>query len=335
MEDKISLAHGSGCKATRELIEKIIIKYLGNPILDKLSDASLLEINNKKIYFTTDSYTINPIFFSGGDIGKLAISGTTNDLAMMGAKPLFLSLSFIIEEGFTLNDLERIVKSIRDEKKKIGVEIVCGDIKVIEKGKLDKIIINTAGIGILEYRSELSVDKIKAGDKIILNGEIGEHEIAILLARGEFNFKANIKSDCCLLWPSIKELLSGCSKIKFMRDPTRGGLGVVLNEIVENENFGIVINEEKIPISEGVKTVCEILGYDPLYLANEGKFIMVINDKEVEKAISIMKNNKWGRKASIIGEITDKHKGKVVLNTLIGGKRIIDMPYGTQLPRIC
>lgn len=330
--DRITLAHGSGCRATRELIENLILKHLGNPELAKLSDSALINIEGKELAFTTDSYTVNPIFLPGSDIGKLSIYGTVNDLAVMGAKPLYVSLSMIIEEGLLIEELEKVVLSIKEAKEVSEVEILCGDIKVVEKGKCDKLFITTSGIGLRLYEG-LGIDKIRISDRLIVNGPIGEHEIAVLIARGDFKFKAEVKSDCQPLWGVIKELISKCREIRFMRDITRGGLGTVLNEILRGD-FGIQIYEDKIPITKQVRAISEILGYDPLYLANEGKFLLVIGKEEEELALRILGEYGYGY-ANCIGEITDRDKGKVVLHTTTGGMRLIDYPYGTQLPRIC
>jgi len=333
MNEKIILAHGSGCRATRDLINDVILKHLGNSELGELNDSALLDLESGKVAFTTDSYTVTPLFFPGSDIGKLSVYGTSNDLAVMGARPLYLSLGFIIEEGLAYDEFEKVVRSIKEAKNTAGIEIVTGDTKVVEKGKCDKLFISTAGIGIIKYNG-LSPSSIEAGDKVIINGSIGEHEIAVLLARGELKFNADICSDCAPLWNAVSGLIQKCKKIKFMRDATRGGVGVVLNEIVENKNFGIEIYEEKIPVANSVKAVSEMLGYDPLYLANEGKFIIVIDKDEGAKALDILRSAGYNN-AAAIGEIGDVYKGKVMMNTSAGGRRILDYPYGTQLPRIC
>ncbi len=333
MNKNIILAHGSGCRAGRDLVQGLIFKYLGNHELKKLRDAASIDIKSQKLAYTTDSYTVNPLFFNGSDIGKLAVFGTVNDLAVSGAEPLYISLSFIIEEGFPLFDFERVLSSIKKAKIASGVEIVTGDTKVVERGKADKLFITTSGIGIRKYR-DLEIGNIKAGDKVIINGNIGDHEIAVLLARGEFKFKATVESDCCSLWGVINRLISKCRRIKFMRDVTRGGVGVLLNEIVEGSNFGIEISENKIPVNKKVKAISDMLGFDPLYLANEGKFVLVIDKKEELEALVALKSSGF-RDAVTIGTVSDIYKGKAVLKTISGGRRIIDYPYGTQLPRIC
>lgn len=331
MDKIITLAHGSGCRATRELIENIIKKYLGNPILNKLYDSAILDVPDERLAFTTDSYTVKPLFFPGGDIGKLTVYGTINDLAVMGAEPKFLSLCLIIEEGFKLSDLEKIIISLKSAKEEGKVEIVCGDIKVVEKGSCDGIYLNSSGIGIRKISN--FPQPISIGDKILINGTIGDHEIAILLARGEFKLKAEVQSDCTPLWEIISKLISHCDGIRFMRDATRGGIGVILNEISSSYKLGIMLKEDSIPIREEVRAMAELLGYEPIYLANEGKFVTVIAHKEAEKALQILKENGFPQ-ASIIGEVI-KAEPIVVMETITGAHRVIDFPYGTQLPRIC
>ncbi|MCF8297488.1 MAG: hydrogenase expression/formation protein HypE [Saprospiraceae bacterium] len=336
-KNKILLSHGSGGKLTHNLIKDIFLKYFNNDILGKQTDSALLNIDTKDLAFTTDSYVVDPIFFPGGDIGKLAVCGTVNDLAVSGAKPLYLSASFIIEEGFPIDDLETIVKSMAKEAKKAGVKIVTGDTKVVDKGKCDKIFINTTGIGSLSKdRLEISSgSQIEIGDKIIVNGNIGEHGMAVMSARNELNFEANVESDCASLNGLIHNILWASKNVKFMRDATRGGVGTVLCEIAGNKKFGIEIEETKLPISENVKGMCEIFGFDPLYVANEGKLIVIVPRKFANKVLTVMKSHELGKNSSIIGQIVKTNKGLVVLKTEIGGSRIVDMLSGAQLPRIC
>jgi len=333
----ILLNHGSGGRLTHDLIQNLFFKYFNNDILSSQTDSALLKIDSKNLAFTTDSYVVDPLFFPGGNIGKLAVCGTVNDLAVSGAKALYLSIGFIIEEGFSFDDLKIIVKSIADEAKKANVKIVTGDTKVVNKGKCDKLFINTSGIGLLkEKHKEISSGKnIKFGDKIIINGFIGDHGMAVLSARNELNFEANVESDCASLNNLIQNVLDKSDKIKFMRDATRGGVGTILCEIAENRKFGIEIDETKLPVRENVKGMCEIFGFDPLYVANEGKVLIVVSNKDAEEVLKTIKNNSLGVEAAIIGEIINEHHGLVVLNTEISGKRIIDMPAGEQLPRIC
>lgn len=335
MNDEILLAHGSGGKLTYDLINNLFIKYFNNPILNARSDSAVLNIPEDKIAFTADSYVINPIFFPGGDIGKLAVCGTINDLSVSGAAPLYISASFIIEEGLQFSILEKIVKSMALESKKAGVLIVTGDTKVVNKGECDKIFINTSGIGIFEDENNLA-KKIEAGDKIIINGFIGDHEIAVLSQRNSIELKDKLSSDCASLNNLIKKAMRASNKIKYMQDVTRGGLATILAEIAsKNNKLGFEINEKEIPVRESVNGLCEIFGFDPLYLANEGKVLMIVNKKDAGKIIKAWKKDPLGKNAGIIGEVVEEHKGKVILKTIIGGNRIIDMLSGMQLPRIC
>lgn len=317
-----------------QLIEDLFLKNFNNEIIEKLDDSASLPSLSEKfdICFTTDSYTVDPVFFPGGDIGKLSVCGTINDLSVCGARPLFISCSFIIEEGFDFEDLEKIVDSMRKVSETTGVKIVTGDTKVVEKGKADKIFINTSGIGIKDKNLKLGKEYIEVGDKVIISGTIGDHEISIISKR--LNFETEIESDCAPLNKLISEIIKE-GEIKFMRDPTRGGIATTLNEIVKGQNFGILIERRKIPVREEVKSICEILGIDPLYLANEGKVLIVCKNKDSEKILSKMKENEYGKNAQIIGEIVEEPKGKVLLETEIGSKIVIDMLSGGQYPRIC
>jgi hydrogenase expression/formation protein HypE len=337
MESNILLGHGSGGKLSHNLIIDLFVRYFDNPVLKQQTDSALLDINSANIAFTTDSYIVDPIFFPGGDIGKLAVCGTVNDLAVSGATPKYLSVSFIIEEGFSTKELETIVSSMADEAKRAGILIVTGDTKVVNKGKCDKLFINTSGVGFIEekYMSISTGEKIKTGDKIIINGTIADHGMAIMATRNFANFKADIKSDCACLNHLIKEILDTNCHIKFMRDATRGGIATILCELAEKNNLGIEIDESKVDINENVRGMCELLGFDPFYVANEGKIILIASVEEVDKIISVMKQNEFGKNSSVIGEVVDNHNGKAVLKTGIGGKRIIDMLADEQLPRIC
>ncbi len=333
----ILLGHGSGGKLSHDLIKQLFVKHFDNPVLQQQTDAALLEVKTDSIAFTTDSFVVDPIFFPGGDIGKLAVCGTVNDIAVSGAKPLYLSSSFIIEEGFSIEELEKIVVSMANEAKKAGVIIVTGDTKVINRGKCDKVFINTSGIGALHERQKdiSSGNNIQAGDKIIINGSIGDHGMAIMAEREFQNFKTDIKSDCTCLNHLVEKVIDVSSKIRFMRDATRGGISTVLNELVEDKNFGLDIDEASIPVKENVKGMCELLGFDPFYVANEGKIIFVVAAEDAEKVLEAMKQDDAGKESAIIGTITEEHPGKGWITTEIGGKRIIDMLAGEQLPRIC
>jgi len=337
MSKTILLGHGSGGKLTGNLIKKTFIRYFSNPVLEALTDSAIINVGDTLLAFTTDSYVVDPVFFPGGDIGKLAVNGTVNDLAVSGAEPMFISASFIIEEGLQISDLEVITKSMRDESDKAGVKIVTGDTKVVKKGQCDKIFINTSGIGILDKKHEnISTGKyIEPGDKIIINGHIGDHAIAVMGARENLKFETKIESDCAPLNHLIKAFLNSGSDIKFMRDITRGGLATIVSEIVENRKFGVSINEAAVPVRESVKGMCEIFGYDPLFLANEGKVLIVVSDISAEKVMEIMKTHEYGKDAALIGEITTGNAGKAILRSIVGGSRIIDKLTGEQLPRIC
>lgn len=321
-----------------KLIGELFRKKFSNEILDELGDSAIVEISarkNSKISFTTDSYVVNPLFFPGGDIGKLAVCGTINDLAVSGAKPLYISCGFIIEEGLEYKILEKITDSIAKTAKKENVKIVTGDVKVVEKNSADKLFINTSGIGIIDGNIKISKESIKPSDKIIISGSIGEHGLAILCARGGFDFSGSIKSDCAPLGGLIQKILSVSRDIKFMRDPTRGGLAVTLNEVVQEMDFGILLNEETLPIKKEVKAMCEILGFDHLYMANEGKVVVVVSNRDAPLVLKAMRRHPFGKNSRIIGEIVKTPKQRVLLKTKIGGLRLIDMPTSSQLPRIC
>lgn len=335
--ENILLGHGSGGKLSHDLIENLFAKHFDNPVLRLQSDSALLKVDAGNLAFTTDSFVVDPIIFPGGNIGTLAVAGTVNDLAVAGAKPKYLSAGFIIEEGFRYSDLENIVITMAEEARNAGVQIVTGDTKVVDKGKCDKIFINTSGIGMMKKKHlGISTGKdIVPGDKIIINGSIGDHGMAVMAARNELNISADIKSDCACLNHLIRSALQVSDKIKFMRDATRGGLGTVISEVVKNRNFGIQLNEEKITITPSVKGMCELLGFDPLYVANEGKVVMIVSRDDADEVLQRIKENPYGKGASIIGEITQEHQGMAWLQTIVGGKRIIDMLSGQQLPRIC
>jgi hydrogenase expression/formation protein HypE len=335
--DKILLGHGSGGKLSHELIEKLFVRYFSNDILDNQTDASVLDIPAGSISFTTDSFVVDPVFFPGGNIGKLAVCGTVNDLAVSGAKPLYLSSAFIIEEGFSIEDLEKTVKTMAEEAKKAGVQIVTGDTKVVDKGKCDKVFINTAGIGtIQDNRKHIGTGiNIKPGDKIIINGTIGDHGIAVMSARNDLKISSPVLSDCACLNKLIDKAFEISDGIKFMRDATRGGIATVLSELVGKKTFGIIVDEAAVPVRDSVRGMCELLGFDPFYVANEGKFIMIVDPKDAEKVVEELRKCEYGENSAIIGEIVAEHPGKSIVETEIGGKRILDMLSGEQLPRIC
>lgn len=335
MNELISLNHGSGGRITNDLIHTLFASKFNMTF--PLTDSALITKINSSLTFTTDSYVINPIFFPGGDIGKLAISGTVNDLAVSGAIPMYISTAFVIEEGFPLNDLVRIVNSMADEAQRAGVKIITGDTKVVERKKCDKIFINTSGIGFLDSKFEkisIAAD-VKPGDKIILNGPIANHAVAIIGARENLRFEPEIISDCASLNNMIQSILRSCDEVHFMRDLTRGGLTTILNELAEIIKMGIEVDEKNILIDEPVRGLCEILGFDPLYLANEGKIIIVAGENDYMNILNILHDHPLGKRSRVIGEIVNDHPGEVVLNTNTGGKRIIDVLSGLQLPRIC
>ena len=335
-EHNILLGHGSGGRLMHELITEVFIKHFGNEILNDQTDSAILTAGSTEIAFTTDSFVIDPLFFPGGNIGKLAVCGTVNDLAVSGSEPLFLSVSFIIEEGFPVRDLEIITESLAAEAKKAGVLIVTGDTKVVNKSKCDKLFINTAGIGRMK-KENLYISKalnLQSGDVIIINGTIGDHGMAVMNARESFNFKTNVESDCASLNKLINEVLDKYP-VKFMRDPTRGGVATVLNELVGKTGLGIEISEPDLPVNNGVRAMCEILGFDPLHIANEGKVLIVAGENYGLKILEVLKNNEFGKKSAIIGRIVNDHPGKVVLRNETGGRRIVDSLTGDQLPRIC
>jgi hydrogenase expression/formation protein HypE len=335
-DDKILLGHGSGGRMMHDLIENLFLKHFSNSILDEQTDAAILNVGSEEIAFTTDSFVIDPLFFPGGNIGKLAVCGTVNDLAVSGAEPLYISVSMIIEEGFPMQDLELIVESLAAEAEKAGVLIVTGDTKVVNKGKCDKLFINTAGIGRVKKENRL-VSKaldIQPGDVIIINGTIGDHGMAVMNARESFNFRTSVESDCASLNQLIREVLNQ-SPVKFMRDPTRGGVATVLNELVEKTKLGIELDESVMPVTSGVKAMCELLGFDSLHIANEGKVLIVASEKDGNAILEILKKNELGLKSAIIGRVVADHPGKVVLKNETGGRRIVDSLSGDQLPRIC
>lgn len=335
--EAILLGHGSGGKLSHELIDSLFARYFNNPILNQQSDSAIIETTGNHLAYTTDSFVVDPLFFPGGDIGKLAIAGTVNDLAVSGAVPKYISVGFIIEEGFSKNDLELIVKSMAEEARKAEVIIVTGDTKVVDKGKCDKLFINTSGIGFITKKNiDIGSGRnISAGDQVIINGSIGDHGMTVMAARNDLNISANIVSDCACLNGLIKSVADENLQVKFMRDATRGGLGTVLSEIVKGKSFGLQINEESLLIKENVRGICEMLGFDPLYVANEGKVVMVVGKGDAQKILAILKKHPLGKDARIIGEITETHQGIAWLETVVGGKRIIEMLSGQQLPRIC
>ncbi len=336
----ITLAHGSGGKAMRDLIEDVFVAGFANEHLSLLEDQARFELSalmseGDRLAMTTDSYVVDPLFFLGGDIGKLAVTGTVNDLAVGGAIPRYLTCGMIIEEGLPVRDLRRIVSSMKQAADEAGVTIVTGDTKVVHRGAADKLFINTAGIGVIPNNINITADRAQVGDVVILNGYIGDHGAAIVDARGEMSLENTIESDCATLNGLISSMLDVCPDIHCMRDATRGGIATVLNEFAESSRVGITIQEDAIPVRPEVRGMCEILGLDPLYLANEGKLLAIVPADKADELINVMQQHPTGVRSAIIGKISEKPVGRVILQTTFGGERIVDMLVGEQLPRIC
>jgi len=334
MSDRILLAHGSGGRLAHELIEKVLVKPLSNPLLDRLDDSAVVPFSGR-LAFTTDSYVVNPIFFPGGDIGKLAVCGTVNDLSMVGATPLYLSLALIIEEGLPLDELERVLVSVQAAAREAQVQIVTGDTKVVNKGSADKLFVNTAGVGVVPEEVDISGSNAKPGDKVILSGTIGDHGIAVLSQREGLGFSTKLESDCAPLNGLVAEMMAASRRIHSLRDPTRGGLATTLNELAAQSKVGIRIEEEAISVREEVRGACEMLGIDPLYVANEGKLVALVHPEDAEAVLAKMRQHRYGEYAAIIGEVRSEHPGRVVMKTTLGASRIVDMLVGDPLPRIC
>lgn len=340
MADKnthILLGHGSGGELMKSLIEEMFLPHFGQPFWQGMADSAVLPVSSLLPVFTTDSYVVDPVIFPGGDIGKVAVCGTVNDLAVTGARAKFISAGFIIEEGLPMSTLREIVGSMAEEAKKADVKIVTGDTKVVEKGKADKLFINTTGIGYMEEK-HFHIhrgSRVAPGDVIIINGYTGDHSIAVLSARESLNFSTPALSDCAALGWMIGDVLQKSDGIHWMRDVTRGGLGTVLCELTGSMDFGAELVENDIPVRDAVLSACEMLGFDPLYLANEGKVVMVVNKHEAESVLAVLKEHQYGANASVIGEITSIHPGEVVLHTSIGSTRLVHPLSGEQLPRIC
>lgn len=340
-DTQITLAHGSGGRAMRDLVEGLFVEYLRNPLLEQLEDQAVFEIGQARVAFTTDSYVVDPIFFPGGDIGKLAVHGTVNDLAMSGARPLYLSAGFILEEGFPVDDLRKILESMREAATEAGVSVVTGDTKVVQKGSVDKVFINTSGVGVIERPVTLAASNARVGDKVILSGTIGDHGTTILIARGELELETDIESDSAPLNSLVHDMLdelgslNSFASLHCMRDPTRGGVATTLNEIALSSEVCIELEENFVPVREEVKGACEILGLDPLYVANEGKLIAIVASEVAESLVARMRRNTNGANACIIGTVKEEPAGIVAMKTGFGGTRIVDMLVGEQLPRIC
>jgi len=332
---QVLLAHGGGGRLSQKLIDEIFVARFGNKHLSVLHDGALLPPIEGRLAFSTDSFVVHPLFFPGGDIGSLAVNGTVNDLSMCGARPLYLSSGFIIEEGLPVEVLWRIVLSMEEAAKRAGVEIVTGDTKVVDKGKGDGVFINTSGIGVIPHGVDINPGRAQKGDKIIVSGTIGDHGMAIMSVREGLEFESALKSDCAPLNDLVETMLGVTKDIHVLRDPTRGGVASALNEIARSAGVGMLLSEAKVPVAEGVHSACELLGFDPMYVANEGKLLAIVPPEYADPLLEQMKKHPLGRCAEIIGEITAHEAGRVLMKSRIGGTRIVDMLSGEQLPRIC
>jgi len=335
VRDKIVLGHGSGGMLSAELLRDVFLPLFSNPVLDRLDDQAVLEIGGSRLAFTTDSFVVKPLFFPGGDIGSLAVHGTVNDLAMGGAVPLFLSAGFILEEGFPMEELRRIATSMAKAAAAAGVAVVTGDTKVVERGKGDGLYVNTTGIGLVRDGARLSASQARPGDRVILSGPIGDHGIAILATREGLEFETEILSDSAPLHQLVEAMLGVSTAIRCLRDPTRGGLSSALNEIAVQSSVSIQIDETRIPVHDQVKGACELLGLDPLYVANEGKLVAIVAPEVAGEIVAAMRRHEFGREAVVIGSVGEKRAGLVTMKTAFGSTRIVDLLAGDQLPRIC
>lgn len=334
--EQIVMGHGAGGRMSHQLIQKAFVSAFQNQALNAGDDAALVEAGLlQKLSISTDSHVVFPLFFPGGDIGKLAVCGTVNDVAMLGAKPLYLTAGFILEEGLPMDTLKRVVESMRVVAEEAGVQIVAGDTKVVQKGKADGMYITTAGVGVVREDVNVSGANAKPGDVVIISGTMGDHGIAVLGARGELGFQSSLQSDVAPLNHLIAAMLDASQNIHVLRDPTRGGLATTLNEIAVQSNAGILLKEETIPVHPEVNAACEMLGFDPLYVANEGKLVAIVPKEEAEKVLAVMKSTRYGEGAVVIGEVIAEPKGRVLLKTVLGSTRVVDMLAGEMLPRIC
>jgi len=334
-DNTITLDHGSGGRASHELVKNVFLPEFKNALLEGLEDSTVFEIGGQRFAFSTDSYVVDPIFFPGGDIGCLAVNGTVNDVAMRGAVPLFLSAGFIIEEGFPMEDLGRIIASMKRAVEEAGVQIITGDTKVVNRGGVDKIFINTSGIGVIHNDMGISGKSARVGDVVLASGTMGDHGVTILSKRSGLSFEAPVESDSAPLNGLVADMLSVSDQIHTMRDPTRGGLATSLNEIALQSNVGIEVFEDQLPLRDSVLGACEILGLDPLYIANEGKLIAIVSPEDSDKVLNCMKAHPYGKAAAVIGQVVADNPGRVFMKTGVGGTRILDMLAGEQLPRIC
>ncbi len=334
-DEVVTLAHGAGGKATRALVEGLFVEELGNPLLAPLSDSALLELNGSRLAFTTDSYVVKPIFFPGGDIGDLAVNGTVNDLAVAGARPLALSAGFVIEEGFPTADLRRIAASMAQAAEAAGVPVAAGDTKVVERGKADGLYVTTAGVGVVAPEVELGAERVRPGDRVLVSGPIGDHGMAVMVARGELQLEVDLKSDTACVLELAQALLTLGGAVRFMRDPTRGGVATALNELAQAAGVAVHLVETALPVRPEVVGTSEILGIDPLYVACEGRLVAIVAGDACEAALALLREHPLGAEAALIGEVRAEPAGLVLLETGFGGSRVVDMLVGDPLPRIC
>jgi hydrogenase expression/formation protein HypE len=333
--DRIVMGHGSGGKLSHDLIAKAFVSSFSNDALNAGDDAGVVSVTNKRIAISTDSHVVTPLFFPGGDIGKLSVCGTVNDVAMMGADPKYLTAGFILEEGLEIDTLQRVIASMKQAADEAGIQIVSGDTKVVQRGKADGLYINTTGVGSIADGINVSGRNAKPGDVVIISGSIGDHGIAVLSARGELGFEADIQSDIAPLNHLIAKMIETSQNIHVLRDPTRGGLATTLNEIAKQSDVCITLNEKSIPVKPAVNAACEMLGFDPLYVANEGKLIAIVAKEDAEKILDVMRRTRYGEEAVIIGAVSETPKSRVLMKTAIGSSRIVDVLLGEMLPRIC
>ena len=333
--DRIQMDHGAGGRASHDLVAKTFMPALANPILKELNDSALLNFQDVRLAISTDSYVVDPIFFPGGDIGSLAVHGTVNDLAMRGAQPRYLSVGFILVEGLEIADLEKLLGSMAEAARQAGVQVVAADTKVVERGKADRIYINTAGVGIIAPGVDIAGQNAKPGDLVLINGPMGDHGVAVLSTREGLSFQTDIQSDSAPLNGLVSEILEVSRNIHALRDPTRGGVATALNEVASQSAVGIELEESHLPVRPGVKAACEMLGLDPLYVANEGKVLVMVAPEDADLVLNKMRQHPLGKESYTIGRVVSEHPGRVILQTGVGGRRIVDMLSGEQLPRIC
>ena len=334
-DELVTLAHGAGGKATRALVEQLFLEELSNPLLDPLGDSALIELNGSRLAFTTDSYVVKPIVFPGGDIGELAVNGTVNDLAVAGARPVALSAGFVIEEGFEVARLRELAASMARAAERAGVPVATGDTKVVERGKADGLYVNTAGLGVVPPGVELGAGRVSVGDRVLVSGTLGDHGMAVMIARGELQLEVELESDTAPVHELAASLLELGGAVRWLRDPTRGGLATALNELAQEAGLAVALDEASLPLRPAVVGACEILGIDPLYVANEGKLVAVVAPEAADDALARLRAQDLGAEAALVGEIRPEPQGLVVLDTAFGGGRIVDMLVGDPLPRIC